>query len=100
MSGVVGDPGQPFDHLCHPRQRPHVSGESAGAGASEQRLLDLGELLAGHLRGAARRPAAAQRLVAILLPAPIPAAHIAPVRAQLSGDLGLGDLAGEQLGRS
>jgi hypothetical protein len=100
MPGVVRDPGQPLDHLGHPRQRPQVGGKPARAGASEQRLLHLSELLAGHLRGPARSTPAAQRRFAALLPDPRPAAYVAPVGAQLTGDLGLGDLTGEQLSSS
>jgi hypothetical protein len=59
-----------------------------------------GQLLGRHPWPAARRPTATQRLHAALLPAPIPVAHVAPVGAQLTGDLCLGHLAGEQLCRS
>ena len=96
MPGVVSDAGQPFDHLRHPRQRPQIRGKAAGTSARKQGPLEIGELPWRDSRGPARRAAAAQPVLATLLPAAIPAADVLAADAQLAGDLCLGDLAGEQ----
>jgi len=97
MARMVDDAGPLPDHLRHPPQRPQIRAEPAGTGAGQQGLFDLGELLTGHPRGPAGRATAAQRGLAALLPAPIPAAHVLTADPQLAGDLGLGDPGGKQL---
>ena len=96
MPWVVGDTGVLLDHVRHPWQGPQAVAKPGRPGAGEQDLLDLGELLGRDPRRWSRRTPAAQRRLAALLPASIPAAHVLPADAQLAHDLGLGDLTGKQ----
>jgi hypothetical protein len=96
MPWVVGDAGVLLDHLRHPWQGPQVVAKPGRPGTSEQHLLDPGELLGRDPRRWSRRTPAAQRLLAAVVPAAIPAADVLPADAQLAHDLSLGDLAGEQ----
>jgi hypothetical protein len=73
MPGMVSDPGVLLDHLGDPGQRPQVVAEATGTGAGQQGLLDLGQLRRAYQRGPAGRATAAQRVLAALLPAAMPA---------------------------
>src|SRR5512132_2555196 len=76
VAGMVGDPGQPFDHGGDAGQGPVVGVEAVRAGALAQRLVDGGTL---GLRQARVRPggtAACQRLGPAGAPQGVPAAGV------------------------
>src|SRR5215211_3056504 len=97
MAGMVGDPGQPFDHGGDAGKGPVVGVEAMRAGALAQRLVDGGTL---GVRQAWVRPggtAACQRIGPAGAPQGVPAAGVLPRDTKLVGDLSLGAAGGKQL---
>ena len=99
MAGVMAHPGQLGNHDCDPLQGPQVGLEPIRHGASQQGLLDLGELGGRQLGIGTGGTPAAQRLDAALGEAGVPDMGALARDAELAGDLGLGAALGEQLGR-
>jgi hypothetical protein len=94
---VVGDAGPLQDHLGHAGQGPLVGVVAVRAGAGQQGLFDLVELVGGQARPAAGAVGAMQGFGPACLPASVPDQSGLTGDAQGAGDLGLGGAVGEQV---
>ena len=93
---MVTDPGQPLDHRGDAGEGPVIGVEPLRAGASPERLLEVGKLGVGQARGVPGRAGAAQRIPPAHAPAGVPAAGVLAGDAELVSDLSLGAAGGKQ----
>src|SRR4029453_4889134 len=83
VAGVIGDPGQPFDHRGDAGKGPVVGVEAVRAGTLAQRLVNDGKLGIRQARGVPGGAGAAQPLQAAGLPLGVPAADVFPAPPRL-----------------
>jgi hypothetical protein len=95
---MVAHPGEPLDHGRDAFDGPQLADEPVGDRALTQGLLDLDQLGVRQARRGAGRAPACKGVGAASLPGGMPAAGGLAGDAQLAGNLGGVDAAGEQLG--
>jgi len=98
MSRVIGDPGEIVDELGDTPKRPQRRLETVGLRSQEQCLDNLLLLLWRQTRGLSRH-LRLQSLGSLFFPDLEPVTDTGATDVQASGDLGIGEICLEELGR-
>ncbi len=99
VARVIGDTGECCDDFADPRQRPDVRGEPRGSRTTSQNLLHRAQVRTIEQRPSTGASCTFQFLHPTTRPRLVPPAHALTRDVEFSGDVGLGDALGEQLGR-
>lgn len=99
MTGVVPHPGDPLDHLGHPRQRPQLRRVPVRRGTPKQLLLHPRLLFGCQARRPTSPTRVDQRRLALRGPRSVPAGHALPAHLQPARHLRLRHTLCEQLRR-